>query len=158
MLLQQVFTPGRIKIGLESEEKDELFEELVEVVASHDGRSFPRAAVLASVRERESKMSTGIKKGIALPHGKAEGVNSLIGAIGISRKGIDYSALDGEPVYLVFLLVSSPAESELHLRALKRLARLLDDPAFYTELVAADSPEGAFQVIKSYEDLLTLQN
>jgi PTS system fructose-specific IIC component/PTS system nitrogen regulatory IIA component len=158
MLLQQVFTPGRIKVGLESEEKDELFEELVEIVASHDNRSFPRAAVLASIREREEKMSTGIKKGIALPHGKTEGVNSLVGAIGISRKGIDYSALDGEPVYLVFLLVSSPAESELHLRALKRLARLLDDPAFYTELVAAESPERAYQIVKSYEDLLTLQN
>jgi PTS system fructose-specific IIC component/PTS system nitrogen regulatory IIA component len=158
MLLQQVFTPGRIKIGLESEEKDELFEELVDVVARHDGRNFPRAAVLKAVREREEKMSTGIKKGIALPHGKAEGVNSLIGAIGISGKGIDYASLDGEPVYLVFLLVSSPDESELHLRALKRLARLLDDPEFYTELVQASSSEHAFQIIKSFEDLLTLQN
>ncbi len=158
MLLQQVFTPGRIKIGLESEEKDELFEELVDLVASRDGRGFPRAAVLSAVREREEKMSTGIKKGIALPHGKAEGVDSLIGAIGISHRGIDYNALDGEPVYLVFLLVSSPNEAELHLRALKRLARLLDDPGFYTELVQADSPERAFQIIKSFEDLLTLQN
>lgn len=96
MLLQQVFTPGRIKIGLESEEKDELFEELVDLVASHDKRAFPRVAVLSAVREREAKMSTGIKKGIALPHGKAEGVESLVGAIGVSRHGIDYSALDGE--------------------------------------------------------------
>jgi PTS system fructose-specific IIC component/PTS system nitrogen regulatory IIA component len=158
MLLQQVFTPGRIKIGLESEEKDELFEELVDLVAAQDGRNFPRAAVLKAVREREDKMSTGIKKGIALPHGKAEGVDSLIGAIGISHRGIDYSSLDGEPVYLVFLLVSSPAEAELHLQALKRLARLLDNPEFYTELVQAESPESAFQIIKSFEDLLTLQN
>lgn len=158
MLLQQVFTPGRIKIGLESEEKDELFEELVELVARPDGRAFPRAAVLAAVRDREGKMSTGIKKGIALPHGKAEGVDGLVGAIGVSRKGIDYDALDGEPVYLVFLLVSSPADAELHLRALKRLARLLDEPEFYTELVQAESPGRAFEIIKSYEDLLTLQN
>ena len=157
MLLQQVFTPGRIKIGLESEEKDELFEELVDLVARQDGKAFPRAAVLAAIRDREDKMSTGIKKGIALPHGKAEGVESLIGAIGISRKGIDYSSLDGEPVYLVFLLVSAPDVAELHLRALKRLARLLDNPEFYTELVAAQTPEQAFQIIKGYEDLLTLQ-
>jgi len=158
MLLQQVFTPGRIKVGLESEEKDELFEELVDLVARQDNRSFPRAAVLAAIHDREGKMSTGIKKGIALPHGKAEGVDSLIGAIGISRKGIDYSSLDGEPVYLVFLLVSAPGEAELHLRALKRLARLLDNPEFYTELMQAESPEQAFQTIKSFEDLLTLQN
>jgi PTS system fructose-specific IIC component/PTS system nitrogen regulatory IIA component len=158
MLLQQVFTPGRIKVGLESEEKDELFEELVDLVARLDTKAFPRAAVLAAIHEREAKMSTGIKKGIALPHGKAEGVDSLIGAIGISRKGIDYSSLDGEPVYLVFLLVSAPGEAELHLQALKRLARLLDDPEFYTELMEADSPEQVFQTIKSFEDLLTLQN
>lgn len=156
MLLQQVFTPGRIKIGLESEEKDELFEELVDLVASHDKRAFPRIAVLAAVRDREGKMSTGIKKGIALPHGKAEGVEGLVGAIGVSRRGIDYAALDGEPVYLVFLLVSSPNESELHLRALKRLARLLDDAEFYTELVACETSEQAFGVIKNYEDLLIL--
>jgi PTS system fructose-specific IIC component/PTS system nitrogen regulatory IIA component len=158
MLLQQVFTPGRIKIGLESEEKDELFEELVDLVARQDSRGFPRASVLSAIHEREDKMSTGIKKGIALPHGKAEGVDSLIGALGISKKGIDYDSLDGEPVYLVFLLVSSPTEAELHLRALKRLARLLDDPEFYTELMAAESPEKAFQILKSFEDLLTLQN
>ena len=156
MLLQQVFTPGRIKIGLESEEKDELFEELVDLVASHDKRVFPRAAAMAAIKEREAKMSTGIKKGIALPHGKAEGVEGLVGAIGISRRGIDYDALDGEPVFLVFLLVSSPNDSELHLRALKRLARLLDDAEFYTSLVACETPEQAFGVIKSYEDLLTL--
>lgn len=156
MLLQQVFTPGRIKIGLESEEKDELFEELVDLVASHDKRAFPRGAAMAAIKEREAKMSTGIKKGIALPHGKAEGVEGLVGAIGISRRGIDYDALDGEPVFLVFLLVSSPNDSELHLRALKRLARLLDDAEFYTSLVACETPEQAFGVIKSYEDLLTL--
>lgn len=158
MLLQQIFLPTRIKIGVESEEKDELFEELVELVARNDGKDFPRGAVLAAVREREEKMSTGIKKGIALPHGKAEGVQGIVGALGVSRRGIDYDALDGEPVYLIFLLVSSFKESELHLRALKRLARLLDDPAFYTELVGADTPERAFAILKNYEDLLTLQS
>ena len=127
MLLQKVFAPGRIKIGLESEDKDELFEELVDLLAKERGRTFPRAVVLAAVRAREEKMSTGIKKGIALPHGKAEGLTELIGALGISRQGIEYSSLDGEPVYIVFLLVSDPKDSELYLAALKRLAVLLDD-------------------------------
>ena len=100
MLLQQVFAPGSIKIGLESEDKDELFEELVDMLAKEGGRDFPRASVLAAVREREDKMSTGIKKGIALPHGKAEGLIGICGALGISRRGIEYASLDGEPVYL----------------------------------------------------------
>jgi nitrogen PTS system EIIA component len=154
MLLQRVFTPGSIKIGLESEDKDELFEELVDMLAKEGGREFPRSSVLAAVREREDKMSTGIKKGIALPHGKAEGLDGLSGALGISKRGISYSSLDGEPVYLVFMLVSAPKDSELHLAALKRLAILLDDPEFYTDLLRADSPDRANAIIRNYETRL----
>lgn len=102
-------------------------------------------------------MSTGIKKGIALPHGKAEGLTSLSGVLGISKRGIDYDALDGQPVFIVFMLISSPKDSELHLSALKRLAQLLDDPGFYTELVGAQTPESAFDILKRFEDRLTLQ-
>jgi PTS system fructose-specific IIC component/PTS system nitrogen regulatory IIA component len=156
MLLQNLFAPGFIKVDLQSEEKDELFEELVDVLARNSGRDFPRQSVLDALRERESKMSTGIKKGIALPHGKVQGIEGLAGVLGISRRGIEYDSLDGEPVYLAFLLVSSPKDSELHLSALKRLARFLDDPGFYTELVAAESPERAFSILKNFEDHLTL--
>ncbi len=156
MQLQQIFNPRCIKVGLESEDKDELFEELVELLDREAGKSFPRAAVLGAIRDREAKMSTGIKKGIALPHGKVQGLSGLKGAIGIAHRGLDYDSLDGEPVYLVFLLVSSPEESELHLSALKRLAGLLDDPEFYTQLLRAETPERAFSILKSYEDVLHL--
>jgi nitrogen PTS system EIIA component len=154
MLLQNVFALGSIKIGLESEDKDELFEELVDMLAKEGGRNFPRSSVLSAVREREDKMSTGIKKGIALPHGKAEGLTGLSGALGISKRGIEYASLDGEPVYLVFMLVSAPKDSELHLAALKRLAVLLDDPEFYTDLLRADSPARASSIIRNYETRL----
>jgi PTS system nitrogen regulatory IIA component len=154
MLLQNVFAHGSIKIGLESEDKDELFEELVDMLAKEGGRSFPRSAVLAAVKDREDKMSTGIKRGIALPHGKAEGLPGLMGALGISKRGIEYASLDGEPVYLVFMLVSNPKDSELHLAALKRLAVLLDDPEFYTDLIKADSPDRANAIIRNYETRL----
>ncbi len=151
MLLSQVFSPSRIKIGLESEDKAELFEELVDVLAREGGREFPRESVLEAVREREDKMSTGITRGIALPHGKAEGIQGISGVLGVSKRGIEYAALDGQPVYLVFLLVSSIKESELHLAALKRLAVILDDPEFYTELLKADSSARANAIIKNFE-------
>jgi nitrogen PTS system EIIA component len=154
MLLQKVFAHSSIKIGLESEDKDELFEELVDMLAKEGGRDFPRAAVLSAVRDREAKMSTGIKRGIALPHGKAEGLPGLMGAFGISKRGIEYASLDGEPVYLVFMLVSGPKDSELHLAALKRLAILLDDPEFYTDLIKSEAPERAFAIIRNYETRL----
>jgi PTS system fructose-specific IIC component/PTS system nitrogen regulatory IIA component len=99
-------------------------------------------------------MSTGIKKGIAVPHGKAEGLAGLVGALGISKRGIEYASLDSEPVYLVFMLVSDPKDSDIHLTTLKRLAILLDDPAFYVDLLRAESPERANATIGNYESRL----
>ena len=154
MLLQKVFAHSSIKIGLESENKDELFEELVDMIAKEGGRDFPRSAVLVAIRDREAKMSTGIKRGIALPHGKAEGLPGLTGALGISKRGIEYASLDGEPVHLVFMLISPPKDSELHLAALKRLATLLDDPEFYSDLIKAESPDRAATIIRNYETRL----
>ena len=113
MLLSSVFNPKSINIDLQSEEKDEVFEELVEELVNADP-TLNRAAALKAIREREEKMSTGIINGIAIPHGKTDAVKEVRGAIGISRRGIDYDALDGKPVYLIFLLLSSPDSSELH--------------------------------------------
>lgn len=151
MLLSQVFSPSRIKIGLESEDKDELFEELIDILAREGGREYPRDLVLGAVRERENKMSTGIARGIAVPHGQAECLSGLSGVLGVSKKGIEYESLDGQPVYLVFLLVSSTKDSELHLAALKRVAIILDDPEFFTELVKSDSSVRANAIIRNFE-------
>jgi PTS system fructose-specific IIC component/PTS system nitrogen regulatory IIA component len=99
-------------------------------------------------------MSTGIKKGIAIPHGKTGTVDRVCGVLGISKKGIDYDALDGNPVHLLFLILAPEKDSETHLRLLKRLAALLDDPQFYTELALQSSAQDACEIIKKYEDIL----
>ncbi|MDR2587987.1 MAG: PTS sugar transporter subunit IIA [Spirochaetales bacterium] len=153
MLLQDIFSVSRIKAQLEAEDKDELFEELVDVLA----RGYPtanRGGILAAIQEREAKMSTGIKNGIAIPHGKAEGLNGIYGALGISEKGIDYDALDGEPVYLVFLVVSSPDDAELHLNTLKKIAMLLEHPDFYADIIKAETEAKAHSVLKRYEEII----
>jgi len=153
MLLQDIFTASRIKIDLEAEDKDEVFEELVDHLVRNSGLS-GRNEIIGSIQERESKMSTGIKTGIALPHGKTDAVNGICGAIGISRKGIDYDSLDGEPVFLVILLLSSKNDSELHLRTLKRIAGLLEFSEFYQQILKSESPEKANAVVRHYENML----
>ncbi|MGI5174118.1 PTS sugar transporter subunit IIA [Treponema sp. OMZ 840] len=150
MLLSKVFSPKSINIDLQSEDKDEVFEELIEELVNACP-SLDRAAALDAVRERESKMSTGIMKGIALPHGKTNAVKDVRGAIGISRTGIDYDALDGNPVYIVFLLLSAADCSELHLRVLKRLSKLLGNPKFYTALMEQKTPEALYDLVCKYE-------
>jgi PTS system fructose-specific IIC component/PTS system nitrogen regulatory IIA component len=154
MFLYTVFPPECIKIDLEAEDKDEAFEELVDYFCQAE-KSNAREEILEALREREAKMSTGIHKGIAIPHGKTNAVDSVKGVLGISRKGVDYDALDGEPVYLLFMIIAPQKDSEKHLRILKRLAELLENPQFYMELQSQRDAQGAFKIIGKYEDVLT---
>jgi PTS system fructose-specific IIC component/PTS system nitrogen regulatory IIA component len=153
MFLYEVFPPELIKINLEADDKDEVFEEMVDVFCLAE-KSASRDELLDALHEREAKMSTGIHKGIALPHGKTNAIEKVHGVLGISKKGIDYDALDGEPVYLLFMMLAPQKDSEIHLRLLKRLASLLDNPEFYTELVAQTDPAAANGIIRKYENLL----
>jgi PTS system fructose-specific IIC component/PTS system nitrogen regulatory IIA component len=154
MFLSDLFPPEFIKIGLEAEDKDEAFEELVDAFCQSSKMGI-REELLEAVRERERKMSTGIQKGIAVPHGKTNAVDKVYGILGISKRGIDYDALDGEPVYLLFMVVGPQAGAEKHLRILKRLAELLQNPQFFTDLAAQNDPVSASNIIKKYENILT---
>lgn len=150
MLLDKVFNPKAVNIDLKSEDKDEVFEELIEELVSVNP-SFDRSVALAAVKEREAKMSTGIMSGIAVPHAKTSAVTDVQGAIGISRSGLDYDALDGKPVHLIVLILSGADSTELHLRVLKRLARLLENSEFYAELMEQKTAEAAYNVFCKYE-------
>ena len=150
MLLDKDFNPNAVNIDLKSEDKDEVFEELIEELVSVNP-SLDRSVALAAVKEREAKMSTGIMSGIAVPHAKTSAVTDVQGAIGISRSGIDYDALDGKPVHLIVLILSGADSTELHLRVLKRLARLLENSEFYAELMEQKTAEAAYNVFCKYE-------
>jgi PTS system fructose-specific IIC component/PTS system nitrogen regulatory IIA component len=153
MLLTEVFPPDLIKIGLDAEDKDEVFEEMVDKFFQFKKTNI-RKELLEAIYERESKMSTGIHQGIAIPHGKSNALDDIYGILGISKKGIDYEALDGQPVYILFMLLAPQRDSENHLRILKRLAGLLDIPHFYAELLAQADSKGAHGIIRKYEDIL----
>jgi PTS system fructose-specific IIC component/PTS system nitrogen regulatory IIA component len=153
MFLHDVFPPEFIKVDLEAEDKDEAFEELVDHFCQVD-KSNVREEILDALREREAKMSTGIQKGIAIPHGKTNAVETVRGVLGVSRRGVDYDALDGEPVYLLFMIVAPQKDSEKHLLILKRLAELLENPQFYIDLQSQKDAQGAYKIICKYEDVL----
>jgi PTS system fructose-specific IIC component/PTS system nitrogen regulatory IIA component len=153
VFLNEIYRPEFIKVGLEAEDKEEVFEELADQFC-HAAKSDVREEILAAIREREAKMSTGMRQGIAIPHGKTPAVDRLYGVLGISKRGVDYDALDGKPVYLLFLILTPEKDTEKHLKALKRLAELLDNPQFYTDLVVQNTAQGAHGIIKKYEDIL----
>jgi PTS system fructose-specific IIC component/PTS system nitrogen regulatory IIA component len=157
MILQDVLLPEFIKVDLEAEDKDEAFEELVDHYCQVDNCG-AYDDILEAIVTREAKMSTGIHKGIAVPHGKTNAVDTMRGVLGISRKGVQYDSLDGEPVYLLFMIISPLEDSERYLRMLKHLAELMEIPQFQTELQVQRDPQGAFKVICKYEEMLSAEN
>jgi PTS system fructose-specific IIC component/PTS system nitrogen regulatory IIA component len=156
MQLQDIFSPATFKLNLEAEDKDEVFEELVTHLTEANNID-NRDEIIAAVREREAKMSTGVQHGIAVPHGKADAVPRLMGVVGISPQGVDYDALDNQPVHLIFLLVSPVDDTGPHLKMLRNIAILLQSPQFYPDMLAAKTPEQAHRTLCRYEDTLGVQ-
>jgi PTS system fructose-specific IIC component/PTS system nitrogen regulatory IIA component len=154
MFLYEVFPPELVKVGLEAVDKDEVFEEMVDLFCQIEKKSDFRKPVLDALAAREIKMSTGIQKGIAIPHGRTDAVDRVYGILGISKRGLDYDALDGNPVHLVFMILTPHKDAEKYLRLLKRLAQLMDNPQFYTDLIAQKDVQGVCGVVKKYEDII----
>jgi mannitol/fructose-specific phosphotransferase system IIA component (Ntr-type) len=105
---------------LKSTSRDEVIEELatalIDAGVAPEGR---RSEIIDAVLERERKGSTGFGKGVAIPHVKLKGVDRMRAAVGISAEGIDFNALDKQPVYAVFMLLSPADDPEQHLKAME---------------------------------------
>lgn len=136
MLLSDLLTTDRIRIPLEASSKDELLLELVALATANDGGIDPDE-VLRAVREREAVLSTGIGHGVAIPHGKSPAVPDLRMAAGTVREPVEFDALDGEPVRLLFLLVGPETAAGPHIKALSRISRLVRNDELRARLVAA---------------------
>ena len=154
MVLGQIFSKDTIVVNLESTEKDELFEELVETIHSVCPE-MDRGEAVQSLNEREAKMSTGIMHSVAVPHALISSMNKTIGAIGISRNGIDYDALDKAPVHLVFMLIGIQCETEQHIQVLKQLANVLQIPGFVDKMVRCETSSDAYNLLCSAEESLS---
>ena len=150
MLLSELLTEDRIRIPLGSRTKDDLLRELVGIVTDGQGADVA-AAVLAAVREREGKMSTGIGDGVAVPHGKTAVLGELRMAAGALPVPVDFDALDGAPVQLVFLLVGPESAAGGHVRALSRIARMLRQEPVRRRLRAARTSEEFMRAIRESE-------
>ncbi|MCR5623369.1 MAG: PTS sugar transporter subunit IIA [Treponema sp.] len=153
MNLQKVFPPEGIILDLESSEKEELFEEMLQNICSRlpdVDRDEARAALLA----REAKMSTGIIPGVAVPHGSIDTVKGVAGAIGISRKGIDYDAIDKKPVHYVFMLLGNSSDNAGHLETLRKIAILLINPSFISKVSEASSAGDIWDMLGDGENYM----
>lgn len=150
MTLLDILSAESTIVGLKSETKDGIIEELVDSLEVGDVIT-DRDKVLQAVLEREKIMSTGIGDGIAIPHGKSDAVVKLAAVLGTHKRGVTFEALDGEPAYVFFLLVSPANVSGPHIKALARISRLLKNEAFKRKLIEAASAEEVIQAIEAEE-------
>lgn len=154
MKLSEILTPDCIKVGLEAEDKEEAIAELVEQLVR--GRCISdRGAAVQCVFEREKRQSTGIGHGVAIPHGKDASVPKLTLAVGVSETGIEFDSLDGEPVYLVFLVLAEADNPGPHIQVLAEIAKLLQDGDIYRRLRSATDTESVLAAIGQFEESQT---
>lgn len=150
MKISEYLNPGLVKLDLASETKDELFPEMVQLFVKN-GLIADADEAVRILEEREEKMSTGVGNGIGLPHGKLPEAKHSLLALGISRTGIEYDSLDGEPVYVVITIFATPENPAQHIEVLAELSRLFAIPEFAKRLRAARTPQEAIDIIAAQE-------
>jgi PTS system fructose-specific IIA component/PTS system nitrogen regulatory IIA component len=129
-----------MKADLSSSDKESVIRELVgALIEAGQIQAAEHDSIVAAIMKREELGSTGIGRGVAVPHTKHASVDRLIGTVGVSQHGIDFQSLDGEKVHLFFLLVSPPDRPGDHLRALENISRQLREDMFCRFLKQAKS-------------------
>jgi nitrogen PTS system EIIA component len=104
-------------------------------------------AVLRVILDREKLGSTGIGDGIAIPHGKLKGLETILCAFGRSERGVDFDSVDGKPVHIFFLLLAPEESASLHLKMLSRISKILRDPLFRKRLVGLTDTHAIYENI-----------
>ncbi len=140
MFPPELIDESRVGVGLDIASKKRLLEALAHLLASGDAGLNPDG-VFERLLERERLGSTGLGHGIALPHARIKALAEPVGAFAQLASGVDYDAIDGEPVDLAFALLVPESANEGHLQLLAQLASLFSDPAVRKQLREADSPD-----------------
>lgn len=149
--LSDLLGPDAIDAALSVTNKKTLFQQLSASAARLT--DLPSKQILASLQQREKLGSTGFGSGVAIPHGKIEGLPHIVGCFARLNAPIDYDAVDDLPVDLVFLLLSPPDTGADHLKALARVSRALRDRATLAKLRGARSKDAIFALLSGVEKL-----
>jgi len=147
MKIMDFLNTDAISPDLKSSTKNELVKELVYLLAKAEGIK-NKDDLVKILMGRETLGSTGIGQGIGIPHGKSPDIKKLTAAFGLSKQGVDFESLDGEPTYIFFLLVAPEESAGPHLKALARISRLLKDKYFRDTLLKAQDTSEIIKIIK----------
>lgn len=150
MKIQDVLHKDAIILDLKSIDKKGVLEELVEPVARIAG--VKHDYLVQVLMDRERLGSTGIGEGVGIPHGKLKDIDDLILGCGLSRKGVDFEAMDGQPTYIFFLLITPENSTGLHLKLLAQISRILKNEYFKQRLLNASDADEIYTIIQEEEE------
>ena len=148
MTLNEIVQTEHIVPELKATNRWEAIDELVDTLVANGAIvKTDRDAVIDVVRTRENSMSTGIGYGIGIPHASTDLIENVIGALGRSKTGIDFEALDNQPVILVVLFLVPQGQFQKHLHTLANIARQLHNSEFRTALENAEDASSICQIL-----------
>jgi len=151
--LCDIVVKDAIVTDLGSNKRDEVGAELVGALAGAGAiEDAEREPLVEKVLEREKRGSTGFGRGVAVPHVKAEGAAGLRAALGLSRNGVDFDALDEQPVYTVFLILSPAEQPEEHLRAMEIVFKNLSQERFRSFLKQAETVDDVWTLLQEADN------
>lgn len=142
-----------ISAHLAADDKEAVIAEIVQSLVNA-GKINPddQGGIISAVMKREELGSTGIGRGVAVPHTKHASVEKLVGTVAISEEGVDFDSLDGDKVQLFFLLISPPDRPGDHLRALENISRQLRDDTFCRFLKQSKTAEDIQQLLEEADN------
>lgn len=153
MKLTDFVVPGAVLPDLQAESKDSAIRAMVASLKDSGSISADdEDNIVNAILKREELGSTGIGNGVAVPHTKHPSVDKLIATVALAKDGIDFASLDGEPVYILFLLVSPPDRPGDHLRGLENISRHLRNPRFCNFLKQANSSQDVMDLLEEADN------
>ena len=146
MNLKMVITTDTIDLHLKGSSKKEIINELLDILV-RTGKIQNREAALAAVLDREEKMSTGMKHGIAIPHGKSNSITDLVACIGISENPVDFDSLDREPCRIFIMTLSPVEKTGPHLQFLAEVSLLFKSKEKREQILNSKTPEEVLEIL-----------
>ncbi|MDR0761323.1 MAG: PTS sugar transporter subunit IIA [Treponema sp.] len=146
MNLKTVLTKNTINLHLKGSTKEEIINELLDVLVSAN-KIQDRVAAYQAVMDREQKMSTGMKHGIAIPHGKSAAIHDLVACIGISDNPVDFDSLDHEPCRIFIMTLSPLEKTGPHLQFLAEISLLFKSSEKRAEILSSSSADDILRIL-----------
>jgi PTS system nitrogen regulatory IIA component len=147
MKISDILVRGASILDLTATAKEDVLAELAGALSAAES-ALESEGLLQVLKDREALQSTGIGEGVAIPHGKLNGLDRLVATFARSRAGVDFESIDGQPTHLFFLLVVPEQSGGQHLKALARISRFFRDASFRERLLGAEDLDAIFRWIE----------